>query len=182
MTIELQKFIDFDWDYLSQLKNESLIVLKKNYAIASMIEYKKSLDPNVACNLPFGFQYRPKSIERQIEQLINEVQNLEKNTSSTIAQASELITEINLAVNPEERLGVQQEYGDFITKNSLEDTTSAEGEWQNLQSNLATLWKEFDRPECYAGFKQADLPDVADKLLNGENISDILHGWPYIIR
>jgi hypothetical protein len=185
MASELQKFVDFDWDYLSDLKEESLDHFKKNYAMASIIEYKKSLNPVIGCNLPFGYEYRPRTLEREAEEAIIEVDNLEKNVSSTIDRAEQLIIEINLAVNPAERLSVQQKYQNFINENDLGGIESyirsAEQEWQDSGSILETLWKEFDRPECYspdfykyAGDGQKYLPDFADKLLEGKTISEIL--------
>jgi hypothetical protein len=185
MINELQKFIDLDWGYLISLKKESLIHFKKNYAMASMIDYRKSINPPIGCNLPFGINYRPKSIERQVKQSIDEVRNVEENTSSTIAQINELILEINLAVNPEERLSVQEKYNSFITKNNLGGVesyiSSTEQEWTDSNSTLNDLWKEFDRPECYspefykyAGDGQKYLPDFADRLLAGEKVIDIL--------
>jgi hypothetical protein len=181
MISELQRFLDFDWDYFSQLKNESLVKLKENYAMSLIIDYKKSLDSSVACNLPFGFQYRPKSLERQVKQFTSDVQNLEEYESFVITQVNGLKTEIGIVVNPEERLKTQQRYNDFITQNNLEDISSAEQEWQDFDSVLATLWKEFDRPECYypefyrfAGDGQKYLSDFADKLLEGKTVLEIL--------
>lgn len=153
--------------------------------MASIIEYKKSLNPAIGCNLPFGYEYRPRTLEREAEEAIIEVDNLEKNVSSTIDRAEQLIIEINLAVNPAERLSVQQKYQNFINENDLGGIESyirsAEQEWQDSGSILETLWKEFDRPECYspdfykyAGDGQKYLPDFADKLLEGKTISEIL--------
>lgn len=189
MINELQKFIDLDWDYFISLKQESLVHFKKDYAAASMIEYKKSLDPDtasapgIACNLPFGFEYRPKSIERAVKQSIIDIQGLKENISFTISQASQLITDIKTTAissitNQEERATIQQKYSSFISKNNIGSVESyigsAEREWEDSNLTFATLWKEFDRPECYDSFEESALPDVADRLLNGENIADIL--------
>jgi hypothetical protein len=155
MISELEKFIDFDWEYILHLKNESLAYTELRFQIATSVEAISNAGAIESCVLPFGYQYRPKSIESQIGRLAEEVQNLQQNIDINVAKARQLITEINLAVNPAERVSVQQKYSSFISDNDLGSVEgyiiSAEQEWQDVKGAFDEIKKHY-KDKCHIDF------------------------------
>ncbi len=155
MTTELQKFIDFDWEYVLHLKNESLAYTELRFEIATSIEAMADSGTVESCALPFGFQYRVKTIESQVKRLEKEIQNLQENIDIHILLANQLITEINLAVNLSERANIQQKYSDFISENDLGGVESyvilAEQEWQDNKTTFDEIRKRY-KDKCGIGF------------------------------